>query len=132
MRKMGKNYKFIILSVLVMTGVSTTGWVLAFNYENFEKTANSQIELKNHGQVTNAKLLALDYNNIILVLVGTGLIGFFGIRRQRKTSENFVKFKQRECSPQVDSLTENNPERQVCRAKLDIPDTCLLNEPCSG
>ena len=131
MRKKLKRYKFIILSVLVMTGVSIMGWALAFKYENFEKTANSQIELKNHGQVTNLKPLALDHNNIILVLVGTGLIGFFGVRRQRKTSETFVKFKQRECSPQVNSLNENNPERQSCRAKLNIPDTCFLNEPGS-
>ena len=131
MRKKLKRYKFIVLPVLVMTGVSITGWTLTFNYLNFEKNATSQ-ELKNHGQVTNAKSLTLDHNTITLVLVCTGLIGFVGVRRQSKISENFVKGKHSECSSHEISLNENNPERQACRAKLNIPDTCFLNEPCSG
>ncbi len=128
MRKKLKRYKFIILSVLVMTGVSITGWTLTFNYLNFEKNATSQ-ELKNHGQVTNAKSLTLDHNTITLVLVCTGLIGFFGVRRQIKTSENVVKGKHSECSSHEISLNENNPEKQACHGKLNIPDTCFLNEP---
>lgn len=87
MRKKLKIYKFIILLVFVMTGVSITGWALAFNYDNLVETANSQKELKNNGQVTNLKSLALDHNNIIWVLVCAGLIGFFGVRRQRKKSK---------------------------------------------
>ena len=123
MRKKLKRYKFIILSVLVMIGVSITGWTFALNSVNFEKNANSQIELKNHGQVTNLKPLAIDHNNIILVLVCTGLIGFFGVRRQSKISENVVKGKHSECSSHEISLNEITPERQACRGKLNIPDT---------
>ena len=131
MRKKLKIYKFIILLVFVMTGVSIMGWALAFNYEILAETANSQKELKNNGQVTHLKQLVLDHSNIIWVLVCTGLVGFFGVRRQSKKSENFVKVKHSECSPDVNSLNENNPERQACRGKLNIPDTCFLNESCS-
>ena len=132
MRKKFKIYRFILIAVFVMTCVSIMGWALAFSYENLEEIAQSQKELKNNGQVTNAKPLALDHNHIILVLVCTGLIGFFGVRRQSKISGNFVKVKHSECSPDVNSLNENNPERQACRGKLNIPDTCSLNEPCSA
>ena len=131
MRKKLKKYNFIILSVFVMTGMSMTGWALAFNYENLAETAYSQKELKNKSQVTHLEQLVLDHSNIIWVLVCTGLIGFFGVRRQSKKSENFVKIKHSECSPHVDSLAENNPEGQACRGKLNIPDTCILNESCS-
>ena len=131
MRKKPKIYKFIILSVFVMTVASLTGWALAFNYENLAETANSQKELINNGQVTDLKQLALDHNNIILVLVCAGLIGFFGVRRQSKTSKNLVKVTRSECSSHENSLNENDPERQACRGKLNIPDTCFLNGPCS-
>ena len=132
MRKKLKIYKFIILSVFVMTGVSLTGWALALHYENLAETANSQKELINNDQVTDLKQLALDHKNIILALACAGLIGFFGVRRQGKTSKNFVKVKHSECSPHANSLNEHNPERQACRGKLNIPDTCFLNESCSG
>jgi hypothetical protein len=108
-----------------MTGMSITVWAVDFHYENLEKNTKSQKELKNNGQVTNAKPSALDHNNIILVLVCTGLIGFFGLRRQRKTLEKFVKVKHSECRPHVNSLNENNHERQACRGKLNIPDKCF-------
>ncbi len=85
MRKKLKKYNFIILSVFVMTGMSITGWAVDFHYENLAETAKFQKELNTNGEVTNAKPLALDNNNIILVLVCTGLIGLFGLRRQRKT-----------------------------------------------
>ena len=114
-----------------MTVASLTGWALAFNYENLAETANSQKELINNGQVTDLKQLALDHNNIILVLVCAGLIGFFGVRRQSKTSKNLVKVTRSECSSHENSLNENDPERQACRGKLNIPDTCFLNGPCS-
>ncbi len=61
-----------------------------------------------------------------------GLIGFFGVRRQSKKSERFVKVNHSECSPHANSLNENNPEMQACRVKLNIPNTCFLNESCSG
>lgn len=108
-----------------MTGMSITGWAVDFHYENLGKNTKSQKELKNNGQVTNAKPSALDHNNTILVLVCTGLIGFFGLRRQRKTLEKFVKVKHSECRPHVNSLNENNHERQACRGKLNIPDKCF-------
>ena len=83
-----KKFKFFILSVLLITGVSISGWALASHYDNKEKSVGSQKELKNDIQAANVTPLKLDQNNIILVLVSVGLIGIFGVRRQSKT---FVK-----------------------------------------
>jgi hypothetical protein len=88
-----KKYKFIILLVCLVAGVSMTGWALAFHYDNKAKSAEFKKELKNDNQIVNAMPSALDHTNIILVLLCTGLVGFFGVRRHSKTLENFVKIK---------------------------------------
>jgi len=93
MRRILKKYKFIILSVCMVAGVSMTGWALAFHYDNKAKSAESQKELKNDNQEVNAMPSALGLNNLILVLLCTGLVGFFGVRRHRRTLENIVKIK---------------------------------------
>lgn len=86
-----KRSNFFILSVSLITGVFIVGWALASHFDNKEKTVASQKEMKNDVQAANVAPLALDHNNIILVLVCAGLIGFFGVRRQSKTLENFQR-----------------------------------------
>ena len=105
-----KNYKFIILSVCLVAGMSMAGWSLAFHYDNKAKSVESQKELKNDPQVVNTMPSALDHTNVILVLLCTGLIGFFGVRRHSKTLENFVKIKPPECRAHPNFLNENKPE----------------------
>ena len=91
MRIILKKYRFIILSVFLVTGMSIAGWSFAFHYDNKAKSVESQKELKNDTQEVNPMPLALDHNNLILVLVCTGLIGFFGVRRQSKRLEKLYK-----------------------------------------
>jgi hypothetical protein len=83
-----EKFKFLILSVFLITGVSISGWALASHFDNKGKSVESQKELKNDIQAANVTPLALDHKNIILVLVCAGLVGIFGVRRQSKT---FVK-----------------------------------------
>ena len=109
-----KKYKFIILSVCIVAGVSITGWALAFyNYKN-TTGADSQEELKIDTQAARVKASAPDPNNLILVLVCMGLIGFFGVRRQFKTLEHFVRVRHPENSAQECFFNENNPEGRTC------------------
>ena len=90
-----------------------TGWALAFHYDNKAKSAESQKELNKDKQVVNAMLSALDHNNLILVLLCTGLVGFFGVRRHRKTLENIAKIEPPEYRAHTDSSNENKTEIQT-------------------
>ena len=91
MRIKFEKFKFLILSVFLITGVSISGWALASHFDNKGKSVESQKELKNDIQAANVTPLALDHKNIILVLVCAGLVGIFGVRRQSKRLENFVR-----------------------------------------
>ena len=110
-----------------------TLWALAFHYDRKAKGAEFQKELKNENQVANVIPSVLDRNNLLLVLVCIGLIGFYGVRRRSKTLQNFVWLKPPESRSRTDSINENDPERQACQDKLDIPDnqSCQLNTPWS-
>ena len=126
MRTIAKKHSFITLLVLLITGVLISGWALALHYEDKKNTVHSK-ELDRSGQVTTEKPLGLDLNNSILVLVCVGLIGFFGVRRQSKKLENFVKVKHPEKGALETILNEKDPEMQACRRKIDVPEECFLN-----
>jgi hypothetical protein len=99
MRTIVKKYNFIILPVLLIIGMLLAGWALASHYDDRLKSADSQKEWKSVSQAVTVKPSALDQNNIILALVSIGLIGFVGIRRQRKNLQNFVKGNTRKAKP---------------------------------
>ena len=97
--------KFIfILSVLLVAGMIVAGWALAFH---FAHTAKSSVSLINTNPEVNVVPLARDRNNIMLVLICIGIIGFFGVRRQKKTSENFVRLNHPESKSHADSINYN-------------------------
>ena len=73
---------------------------------------------------------ALDQINIIFVLLCTGLIGFFGVRRQRRTLNDYVKVKQPECKFDENFLNGKNLKRQNCHEMADSPEKCELGMPC--
>ena len=102
------------------------------HFDKKAKGAEYQKELKNDIQAANVTPLALDRNNMLLVLVCIGLIGFFGVRRPSKILQNLVWLKPPESRSRTDSINENDPERQTCQDKLIIPDnqSCQLNTPC--
>lgn len=100
--------KFIfLLSVLLVSGMIVAGWALAFHFAHTAKNAESLIELINTNPAVNVVPLALDRNNIVLVLFCIGMIGFFGVRRQRKASENFVRLNHPESKSHADSINDN-------------------------
>jgi len=132
MRLLLYKYKIVVLSVLLMTGIYITVWAFIVHFDKKAKGAESQRELKHDNQVANVIPSVLDRNNMLLVLVCIGLVGFFGVRRPGKTFQNLVWLKSPESRSRTDSINENDPERQTCQDKLDIPDkqSCQLNTPC--
>jgi len=117
-----KKYNFIILSVFLVAGMSIAGWAFAFRYDDKAKSVGSIKELKKNIQVAKVMPLALDQNNIILVLVCIGLVGFFGVRRQSKKLADFVGVGHPESRTHTNFLNEISPERQTFPGKLNTPD----------
>jgi hypothetical protein len=106
------KYKFIILAIFLITGLSIAGWAFAFHYNNNAKSAGSQEELKNDSQAANVMPSTLDHSSIILLLVSTGLIGFFGVRRKSNPIKTFVTNNRSKIKLRINLVTENNLELQ--------------------
>jgi hypothetical protein len=115
MRTKVNKYKFIIVAVFLMTGVSITGWAITFHYNHGAKSAESQIALKNDSLPANIVPAAINPSNTILMLVCIGLIGVVGVRRQGKKVENLAEVKPPERGNHEDFLSKNNPARQHSR-----------------
>ena len=114
MRMKLREYRFIILAILLVAGASIAGWTFAFHYDNKVKSAGAQKEFNNDIFAENEMPSTLDHNRIILLLVFTGLVGFFGVRRQNKTMKTFVKKKLPEIKTRINLLSQDNLENQTC------------------
>jgi uncharacterized membrane protein len=115
MRTKIKKYKFILVAVFLMTGVSITGWAITFHYNHTAKSAESQLSPKNDSQPANIVPAAINHSHTILMLVCIGLIGFVGVRRQGKKVENLADVKPPERGNHEDFLSKNSPARQHSR-----------------
>jgi len=83
-----KKYRLIFLLVVLMTGLSITGWSISSHYDHTFINAEFQKELKNDSQIGNTIWGDFSKNSPILFLISTGLIGLLGVRRQRKKLED--------------------------------------------
>ena len=79
-----KKYRLIFLLVVLMTGLSITGWSISTHYDHTFINGQLQKELKNDRQIGNAISGEFSKNSPILFLISTGLIGLVGVRRHRK------------------------------------------------
>ena len=84
-----KKYKLIFLLVVLMTGLSITGWSISTHYDHTFINGELQRELEQDNQTGNAISGEFSNNSPILFLISTGLIGLVGVRRHRKKSGNF-------------------------------------------
>ena len=114
MRKKLKERKLIILAIFLMTGVAIAGWAFAFHYDTKLKSPGSQKEFSNDILEANVMPPTLDHSRIILLLVSTGLIGFFGVRRKSKTVKKFVTNNRLKIKLRINLLTEDNLESKTC------------------
>jgi hypothetical protein len=117
MRKKLQHYKFIILAIFLMTGLSIAGWAFAFHYDNQVKKAGSQNELKNEPLTTLVTPLVIDHSKIILLLVCTGMVGFLGVRRKNNTMKPFVEKKRARFKIRINLLRQDNLEGQTCHLR---------------
>ena len=105
-----KKFKVILLIVFLMTGLSITGWAISTRYDQSLKSVEIQKELKKNSQDKNVLSGKFSNNSPILFLISTGLIGFLGIRRQRKKLDNL----QSENTPG----NENNRKAELSKQRL--------------
>ena len=88
MQAIPKKYRIIFLLVVLMTGLSITGWSISTHYDHAFINGELQKELKNDSQIGNTISEGFNKNSPILFLISTGLIGLVGVRRQRKKLED--------------------------------------------
>jgi len=79
-----KKFKLIFLLVVLMAGLSITGWAISSHYDHTFINGESQKELKNDSQTGNTISGEFSNNSPVLFLILTGLIGLVGVRRQTK------------------------------------------------
>jgi len=84
-----KKYRLILLLVVLMTGLSITGWSISTQYDHAFMNGEIQKELGTDRQSANAISVEFSKNSPILFLISTGLIGLLGVRRRRRKIENF-------------------------------------------
>ena len=79
-----KKYRFIFLLVILLMGLSITGWSVSANYDYASINNELQAALTNDRQIGDTKLGDFSNNIPILFLISIGLIGLFSVRRQTK------------------------------------------------
>jgi hypothetical protein len=84
-----KKYKLIFILVVLMMGLSITGWSISTHYDQTLLHAELQKELKNDNLIDNAISGDFSNNSPILFLISTGLIGLVSVRRHRKKVGTF-------------------------------------------
>lgn len=119
MRKKLKQHKFIILAIFLVAGVSIVGWAFAFHYDNQVKNAGHQKESKNEILTADIKPSAVDHSKIILLLVSTGMVGFFGVRRKSNAEKKFATNNRSKIKLRINLSRQGTPESQTCR--LGVP-----------
>ena len=86
-----KKYRLIPLLVVLIMGLSITGWSISTHYDDTFTTAEFQEQLKNDSQVGNPISGGFRNSGLILYLISTGLIGLLGARRQRKKMDELPR-----------------------------------------
>ena len=82
-----KKYRLIFILVILMMGMSITGWSISAHYDHSILSDKIQTEQKNDSQTGNTLSSKLSKNSPILFLISTGLIGLVGVRRHRNKIE---------------------------------------------
>ena len=97
-----KKYKLIFILVILMMGLSITGWTISTHYDQTLLHGELQKELKNDSLIDNAISGKFSNNSPILFLISTGLIGLVSVRRHRKKWELFNRKKKSMNYPTAD------------------------------
>jgi uncharacterized membrane protein SpoIIM required for sporulation len=78
------KFSFIFILVVLMMGLSITGYSISAHYDHKSISSELQKETENENQIGNTLAREFSNNVPILTLISTGLIGLLGIRRQKK------------------------------------------------
>ena len=99
-----KKYKLIFILVILMMGLSITGWSISTHYDQTLLHGELQKELKNDSLIDNAISGKFSNNSPILFLISTGLIGLVSVRRHRKKVGTF------QSKEQINELPRSRPD----------------------
>ena len=99
-----KKYKLIFILVILMMGLSITGWSISTHYDQTLLHGELQKELKNDNLIDNAISGKFNNNSPILFLISTGLIGLVSVRRHRKKVGTF------QSKEQINELPRSRPD----------------------
>ena len=83
-----KKYRLILILVVLMTGLSITGWSISTQYDHIFINGELNRELDQDNQTGNAISGEFRKSSPILFLISAGLIGLLGVRRQTKKIGN--------------------------------------------
>jgi hypothetical protein len=83
-----KKFKIILLLVVLMMGLSITGWTISTHYDLTSINGELQKKLTNDSQIGNSLSGEFSDNSPVLFLISIGLIGLVGVRRQIKKIGN--------------------------------------------
>ena len=99
-----KKYKLIFILVILMMGLSITGWSISTHYDQTLLHGELQKELKNDSLNGSAISGEFSNNSPILFLISTGLIGLVSVRRHRKKMETF------QSNDKINDLPRSRPD----------------------
>jgi hypothetical protein len=108
MRIIVANHRLILLAALLTAGVSIAGWAFACHYNLKTQSLLSQTEVGGDIQPAAVNPEALDHRKIVLFLVGAGLIGFFGVRRQGNPRRRPERVKRPRLKFRINLLTKED------------------------
>ena len=83
-----KKYRLIFILVVLIMGLSITGWSISTKYDHTYINGELQRELEQDTDTGNAISGEFSKGSPILFLISAGLIGLLGVRRQTKKIGN--------------------------------------------
>ena len=112
MKTIVTSCKVVVLLCLLGAGILIAGSTLDLLQDSGKTGAESQGRL--NGGILQASIMppALDHIKITLVLLCSGLIGFFGVRRQKNTLNDYVKIKAPEAKYDEKLFGDDSLKRQ--------------------
>ena len=131
MKTIVMSYKVIVVLCLLGAGILMAGSMFILLQDSGKTVSGSQVGVNNG--ILQARIVppALDHINITLVLLCSGLIGFFGVRRQKNALNDYMKIKapkefDEELFGEVSLKRQNFQEEATDKDQCEIGKTCLV------
>jgi len=128
MKTIVMSCKVIVVLCLLGAGILMAGPTLNLLQDRGKTGAESQGGV-NDG-IVQASILppAFDHINIVMVLLCSGLIGFFGVRRQKNALNDYVKTKAPEVKKKKKLFGDDSLKKQNFQEEATDTDQCATGQ----